>query len=738
MTPNRRLQFDRLLSGRLRAQIAWLIGILLLLWLLSYLLLSASGYQWMQFCADHDVKPFLMPLYLLIDANALNNIYLNTGGQAGHGWMLLVSSLTYLCGLLIFNGIIISILSNYIANRRESYTQGLSRYHLSGHYVIMGYDDMVPSIITHICQADSQAYILLLSAVETIKIRERVRKAIPRELFDRIIFNYGHRNAPDYYPDICLTKAKEIYVVGKRTLPDHDAINVECVENIFTYLGTTTDGTLPTKITCVFEDFDTYYAFKLADIFEKAKTLKVEFVPYNYYVGWAKQVLLARRYCSTYDRHVYTYPSLYREGIGYRDEHFVHLVFVGTSTFAVAFALEAAQLLHFPNGTTYSPIGTTRQPVRTRITFIDKNADTEMQLFRTRNRHFFEVQSCVYRDAETGIQTILPPTLFEGADSDFLDIEFEFIKGDAYSAAVHDEIALWATDTHRYLSIFVAQANQRDNFCLSMNMPDAVYDNDIPIFIRQDNADTFVTELRNTHTVQPTTDGTIDKREKYHVLSENGKVEESRRSQRYANIYPFGMNNTAFYDNRTDICRARLINYLYETADYSSHQFTDRLVLNSLPTLALLQEAGLRWQRLKMSLKWSNLYNAETIACKQASLHIMQKEQPRLSEKQQNECLAQVEHNRWNVEKLLMGYRKPQPMEDKYSIKDNTDSENSKERNKQERDNLYANKKYHFAHADIRPFEQLDSETKNWDIEFTHYLPWITEMGDEDNVINKI
>ena len=76
--------------------------------------------------------------------------------------------------------------------------------------------------------------------------------------------------------------------------------------------------------------------------------------------------------------------------------------------------------------------------------------------------------------------------------------------------------------------------------------------------------------------------------------------------------------------------------------------------------------------------------------------------------------LAKVEHNRWNVEKLLMGYRKPHLDEDKY------------EASGADAKSLSRNKKV-FIHHDIRPFEDLDN-VKELDYEFTRYIPWIMEM----------
>ena len=99
--------------------------------------------------------------------------------------------------------------------------------------------------------------------------------------------------------------------------------------------------------------------------------LGIEFTPYNFYAGWAKQVFVKREYkeFDNPDAQPNKYPSVYGVGITPDDEKKVHLVFVGTTNFAVAFAMEAAHVLHFPN---FHSKG-----VKTIITFIDKNADKE-------------------------------------------------------------------------------------------------------------------------------------------------------------------------------------------------------------------------------------------------------------------------------------------------------------------------------------------------------------------------
>lgn len=391
--------------------------------------------------------------------------------------------------------------------------------------------------------------------------------------------------------------------------------------------------------------------------------------------------------------------------------------------------MEAAHMLHFPNG----------NKLPTRITFVDLNADKEMGEFITRNRHFFEVQRHRYIDVsggyETGSYSSLPweqPTLFNNnnkeqryernVDYDFLDVEFEFIKGDIFSASVQNLISEWANDKKgQYLSIFLAMSNQRQNFVMSMNMPDDVYDNEIPIFIRQDRSDNFVSNLRKA-------DEAIKDDPKKNVYSfvKSGKlIEKENKPGRYSNIYPFGMNMTAYSTDEKSLQQAKLINYLYSTMLPTGH-FQSELTLNAMPKDAIETEANRHWKGLSVALKWSNLYQAYNLKIKLTILRSARG----LGEDDSShdiwpisdteaEMLARIEHNRWNVEKLLMGFRKPRREEDKYT-----------EENKPYAKELERNKK-RFIHHDIRPFDELN-EVKELDKEFARYIPWIIKMT-EDN-----
>ena len=185
------------------------------------------------------------------------------------------------------------------------------------------------------------------------------------------------------------------------------------------------------------------------------------------------------------------------------------------------------------------------------------------------------------------------------------------------------------------------------------------------------------------------------------------------------------MNESAFCSSPVALKRAKLINYLYSTADYSTNEFMSFTALAALSRETLLETADDYWKGLTVAEKWSNLYFAYGIDNKLLALRAMRcldREDDSMDEREltleEIEAIGITEHNRWNVEKLLMGYRKPKEMEDKYG----KDNETAKE---------LKNNKSLFIHHDIRPFDELEPNTRKLDLEFAKYIPWIIQMSKE-------
>ena len=740
------LGIDRALSQSFWKQFGILATILIGFIIISYILLVFSVPQCKDFCEAKGLNYWWLPLYLVIDPNALNNLYMNDNPELSvHRWMLFASSVSYIIGVIGFNGLLIGVITNIIEHRVQDHRDGLLHYLRRGHHVIMGYDDMVPSIITDIFERDSKAEVLILTSFDAKIIKERLKKSVARDRLDHIIVNYGQKTASEYFKDIHLESAKDIFVIGYRQQPAHDAVNVECVDSICSYLASVESKEKPECIICMFEDIDTYAALKTSDIFTKVKDLNMEFIPYNFYNGWTKQVFVTRKYSEKNNKKPQPYPVIYGEGIKPNDKKHVHMVIVGSNNFASTIAIEAAHMHHFPNFDK-------DHSQKTRITFIDHKADLEMPLFFTRTRHFSEVQPFLYCDMSVKNAKYAPEIHKELLSQDidkfnFLDVEFEFIKGDVFSKQVQDLLRQWAVDNEQCLSVFLAMTDQRNNFIMGMNMPDEIYENRIPIFIRQERADNFVTNLRKADSTN------LD----YNYIKNKG-VEREERKGRYAYIYPFGMEDMAYCFDETSLKRAKLINYIY---DYLYKYLGEKLALGEkdegelkkymLSVVDMMMadtpdiirtECDKAWKKLSVAKKWSNFYCADNIKCKLDTLRVMRGREITPNDiltDDEVRVVAVMEHNRWNVEKLFMGFRVAKPVECFYDIKDTIEHNEVKYKGDlmdkfwDNYGNVKDNNKNLFIHSDIRPYDELNTKGKLLNEITAYCIPWILRMTEKED-----
>ena len=681
------LKFDRTFSERIWWQIIILLGFVIVALIIGLIICYFLTYGE----RGRELGFYEWALYLLIDGNALSNIYTDNypGGERPWG-TLLFAILGSLLGVVVFGGMLISVLSNMLGRRIENYRKGKNIYVIKNHYVILGYDEIVPSIIKQIC-TNEEAYVLLQSSLSSEDITDKIHSSIAQDCEKRVIIKNGHRTSVKDLEELRLNQARCIYIVGDRTKPSHDAMNIDCVEKIYNILKQNENLGMPESITTVFEDQDTYAAMQVADLFGNIRDLGLEFIPYNFYADWAKQMFVDCRYTDNKEQ---SYPLIDGSGISEGDNLHVHLVIVGTSNCGVTIAIEAAKMLHFPNFKKGQNL--------TRITFIDLNADKEKDLFMTRYRHFFEIQSHWYEGVK------YPATKFEGENADFLDVEFEFIKGDVYSSQIQKQIAEWASDETQLLTLIFAMRDSRHNMAIAMNLPDEVYERNIPVFVRQNTSSKFLAKLHDKS----------EKSEKKIVVEDN-KVKEIPLKGRYVNLYPFGMTDIIFDVDKRAQQMAECINHLYSKCD--------ELQWARIPTQEEVKncswdEIHNKWIKLPIAHQWSNLYSAYNIAYRVHTIKAMRKNNAPISDisNEEAETLGRVEHDRWNVEKLLLGYRKPSEAEDYYAESNFVDGKKVK-----------AMKNAHkelFIHCDIRPYTELD-EIQEIDKEIIRYIPWFIEMA---------
>ena len=664
--------FDRSFSGKWWKQIAWLAGTITVVFFILYIIGIYCGIDISAFSAHEDKESsfFRFLINLFIDPGNVYNL------PKEHLWYATIVAIT---GMVLFVGILITVISNMLERRIEHYREGDIRYSLSGHIIIIGFDKIAPSLIRQLCNDKNYqgCQILIQSVQPTLEIRDKLHEFLSKEQERRIVIFHARRNSEEELLLLNTHKAREVFLLGENDEPDHDFINIECLKKIVT-IHKRLPNCPKVSFTVLFEYQSTFAAFQITDLASEWRQY-IKFHPINYHEEWAKRLIVKRQYGEGPDK--ITYPSLDgRNGLSEDSPHYVHLVIIGMSRMGVALGVEAAQLMHFPNFNR-------DKSLRTRITFISNDAEQEMNYFIGRYSHFFEVQSHYYMNlsqytvkdiTQSNFNTLrehLAPTKFQGKESDFLDIEYTFIQGDTTTPQAHKLFEMLAKDTNAILSIAVCISDPPASIAMGLYLPDIIYQKDIPVFIRQKTSSALLDIIRRVN-------------------------EKNPGFNKYRNVYPFGMREQCFDLGHNELYRALGIQFLYANS------------CDSLPTSIPPKEQLLPgWDDTEIALRWSNYYSSYSINPKLRSLGINENNEcPELTEKQ-IEIIAQVEHNRWNVEKLLLGYRKP-------------DQQEAREMSRNEL-------KLRFIHPDIVPYDELSTASKDYDRAIAAGIPLLSNTTRE-------
>ena len=590
-------------------------------------------------------------------------------------------------GAILFSGLVISIITNVISIKVEDIKEGHIHYKFNDHVVIIGYDDIVPSIIAKLLQSSEygKCKIVLQTNGSISDIRNTLLTKLTKADLKKIFIYHAPRQSVEELEMLKTVNAREIFIVGNRESTDHDTENMYSFEELV-HIHRRNILDKPIPVTIWFENESSYAALQLNDISKEWKKY-FTFKPYNFYKRWSNRLLTK----SVYGTDVYEikYPKLDHDGISKDSDKHVHLIIVGMNRMGIALAKEAAHLLHFPNFKEKTGAN------RTRITFIDDHADVEKDFFVGRLSRFFEISPILYTDLSH--QTfnkfdILNP---EKNHVKFIDVQFEFIKGRVESDNVRKWLVQELNDSNAITSIAICLQDVSRAFGMAMYLPEEVYlrgRNDrtnpwnvtdanqiVNIFVRQENSASLIRTFSKA--ANDAADG----------------------NKKYANLYPFGMLDDSFSLNYYSNRLAMAFNYVY---DY--YFKNNRTLPTSTPSVAILE--GI-WKKCSTSNQWSNLYLADSIDFKLRSIGLtresLEAENFEFSQ-EQKDALAYTEHSRWDTEKLLMGYRAL--IEEERRL--------TKDEKKQLKDG-------YFAHYDIVPFAKLTDDDKKLDYNIIEMLPMI-------------
>ncbi len=603
----------------------------------------------------------------------------------GYTWNNLLLLFTECLGTILFSGLIVSIITNVISQKVVLIKEGHIHYNLRNHVVIIGYDIIVPSIISELISNSeyTKSKFVLQTSTSVEEIRNDLLSKLSRKTLRQVILVHAPRLSDEELELLYTYNAREIFIIGNREQSDHDAENIHTFETLAAIHAK--KGIAERKsLTIWFENEASYAALQLNDISDEWKKY-FEFKPYNFYKRWANRLLTNSDYGMGVNR--IQYPELDHDGIGENSLKHVHLIIIGMNRMGIALAKEAAHMMHFPN------FDENTGKNRTRITFIDDNADREMNFFIGRHAGYFEKASKLYADMSKNFVDNCPKK--EEIKKHFLDIQFEFIRGRMESEYVRDWIKKQMKDDNAIITIAICLHNPSQSFGMAMYLPEEVYtrgrddmskpwevinrDKVVNIFVRQEKTGSLIKAFGDT------AKSTIAKNKKY------------------ANIYPFGMIDNSFATDYYSNHLAMAFNYVYD------YYFANNETLpSSIPST---EELLKKWEPVSTSNKWSNLYLADSIEFKLRSIGLDCKsaEQAEFTE-EQIEKMAYTEHCRWNMEKLLLGYR---PLREK-ELDGNVDTNKLK--------------KHMFVHHLIKPYKDLTEGQKKLDRIIIQRLPNILRM----------
>ena len=486
----------------------------------------------------------------------------------------------------------------------------------------------------------------------------------------------------------------------------------------------------------LFEYQTTYSIFQFSDVATEVKQA-MHFIPFNRYESWARRVIVDNHALALIDEndkqceHAKEHENkvTYRpldgyEGIRFDDEQRVHFIVIGMSKMGVAMGVQALFQAHYPNYVKNSSL-------RSRITFIDANAEQEMQFFKGRYASLFELARHRYIDANTCKENQLNSRYgwvdparqkdykwkhLSKNGKNFLDVEIEFVKGELESDGVREYLRQVTSDERSKVTIAICLPETHQAVAAALYMPTEVYPKVKEIWVYQREAADIIRNL-------------------------NPENDNKELNEHYKKLKPFGMLYGEYIDSRTYYLKALLVNSIY-TYDL------DQLENLDMDNKTTYKDLRTSWNGLSVALKWSNKYFADTIyqkirsalptpLAKEAAIggynnpaffkegwHAM------VTEALKNDPnLAKCEKNRWNVQQLLLGFIPADSATDE--AVQNKNGELSNDQLKQYKKALKSPiNKIHYCICDFDHLDAVDPGSKLYDQKLNDGIPLILKLVD--------
>jgi len=603
-------------------------------------------------------------------------------------WKLrLFALLLTLSGTFAFGGLLISTITNIFEQRVAMVRDGQVSYRFSGHIVILGFHDITPGLMIQLLadHGTQQKKIVILTEKHVTEVRKILESEFSKRQLKKVYILAGDRTSSIDLLRSGVMMAEIIFIPGETGESDHDSRNNASLKEISKIVRNSPANTKAKPVCHVlFDSQSTHLLYQygnidLSDETNSGNTITIN--SFSFYEYWAKKVF-------TDDQDnpdAYSVPDF--EPVTSDSDKYVHLIVAGMTRMGFALAVQAARLGHFAN----------HQKRKTRITFIDSNADREGDYFASRYQSFFDAVDVESSNLFTG------EIKHKAGSLPFINTELRFVKGHFESPEIRQRLIDWTSDPDAMTTLAIAFNDPASGMAAGLYLPEDIYKRNIRILIRQDSVHSGVS-----------------------LLIPDGKTANNK----FRNVKVFGMLDNCPGLVGENSYKAMMVNHFYYSGNQLPEKFTEG-------TFKIMRQ---NWENLEERHKWSSRHNAESIPVKLRTIGSAGYEEYKLKKGFPDEIinkLAEIEHARWNVDSLLSGYS-PAPKEIQeesihsadliwQALKDHggnpEDEEVKKLKNQHEE---FMNRwKRQMIHPCIMPFENLSEYYKETDRRLSKSIPVI-------------
>ncbi len=541
---------------------------------------------------------------------------------------------------------------------------GFTRYSFKQHILILGGSRELLPLLRAIAAHDAlkMLSVVVLADSDCPSLLQLLRTRLQSLGVQSPVTLYrGSRTCADTLRTCQVDSASHIFILGEDDEPAHDSLNVSCWQQVRQLRAQCNQ--LAQCYLMLRSSTSTFLFHSLQQ--EAHNSLETTII--NSYESLAQQLLVGDIYHNdtlTLDRGLVTVGS----------DRFVHLVVVGMTPMGYAFAATAAQLCHFPNFDESAP-----RPIRTRITFVDPRANELMDCFKASYPGIFDLSHVRYIEQPGAWLQGVP----QRSLGDFVDVEWQFVKGNISSEWIRDMLSDCAADSRQVLSVALCGGDSARNLAEAYRLPRQLYP------LPDSNNSSPLTPV--VYVYQPD-DSSLVQTVQNEVL-------------RFHNVVPFGFNAKGFDPlHSLRIAAAKRINYLYQKENSGK-------VFTSMPAdEALLNEL---WRQLSSAEKTAALLAANATNTFIRSFGLSRTTlADHLSDDALVESFAAVDHARRNMACLLAGYS-AMPADQRERLNSALQSADSSEREEATIQSKYS-KCMLFVDKDITPYALLPENLKQY------------------------